>query len=93
VSQERSAVAESGMGVDPRPAQPPEGQVPASGQARASAIETVKAVLWSFFGVRGRAGHERDMDRLNPVYVILTGIVLAVLFVLGLIALVRWVVA
>jgi hypothetical protein len=56
-------------------------------------LETVKAVLWSFFGVRGRAGHERDMERLNPVYVILTGIVLAVLFVLGLIGLVRWVVA
>ncbi len=33
------------------------------------------------------------MERLNPVYVILTGIVLAVLFVLGLIGLVRWVVA
>jgi hypothetical protein len=49
--------------------------------------------MWSFFGVRGRAGYERDIERLNPVYVILTGIVLAVLFVLSLIMLVRWVVA
>jgi hypothetical protein len=65
----------------------------AGGQERAGAIETVKAVLWSFFGVRGRAGHERDMERLNPVYVILTGLLLAVLLVLGLVALVRWVVA
>jgi hypothetical protein len=53
----------------------------------------VKAVMWSFFGVRGRAGYERDIERLNPVYVILTGIVLAALFVLSLIMLVRWVVA
>lgn len=85
MSQARSAVAEPQQGGDSDP------QAPASG--RAGALETVKAVLWSFFGVRGRAGHERDMERLNPVYVILTGIVLAVLFVLGLIGLVRWVVA
>ena len=49
--------------------------------------------MWSFFGVRGRAGYERDIERLNPVYVILPGIVLAALFVFGLIMLVRWVVA
>jgi hypothetical protein len=53
----------------------------------------MKAVMWSFFGVRGRAGYERDIERLNPVYVILTAIVLAALFVLSLIVLVRWVVA
>jgi hypothetical protein len=32
------------------------------------------------------------MTRLNPVYVILTGLALAALFVISLIALVRWVV-
>lgn len=74
---------------DPNASHPPR----SSGPGRAGPIETVKAVLWSFFGVRGRAGYERDIERLNPVYVILTGIVLAALFVLGLIAIVRWVVA
>ncbi|MEN9773343.1 MAG: hypothetical protein RL322_413 [Pseudomonadota bacterium] len=60
---------------------------------RAGAWATVRAVLWSFFGVRGRSGHEQDMARLNPIYVILTGVGLAALFVLSLIMLVKWVVA
>ena len=85
VSRARSAVVDPHRGDDEASR--------AAGQSRAGALETVKAVLWSFFGVRGRAGHERDMERLNPVYVILTGVVLAILFVLGLIGLVRWVVA
>jgi hypothetical protein len=46
-------------------------------------------VLWSFFGVRGRNAHESDLARLNPIYVILMGLVLAAAFVLGLIMLVK----
>ena len=78
-------MADRGSGGPSDPHQPRPG--------RAGPIETAKAVLWSFFGVRGSAGYERDIERLNPVYVILTGIVLAALFVLSLIVLVRWVVA
>lgn len=59
----------------------------------AGLLETARAVLWSFFGVRGRAAHERDLSRLNPLYVILMGILLAVAFVVGLISLVRFVVS
>lgn len=55
--------------------------------------QTVKAVAWSFFGVRKGAEHERDMARLNPVHVIVAGVLTAALFVFGLIALVRWVIA
>jgi len=86
VSPERSAVAEP-------PLHGPEGRGEGGrGPDRAGPLETARAVLWSFFGVRGSAGHERDMARLNPVYVILTGLALAVLFVVTLLALVRWVV-
>lgn len=60
---------------------------------QAGLIETARAVLWSFFGVRGRTAHERDVARLNPLYVILMGIVLAAAFVIGLISLVRFVVS
>ena len=60
---------------------------------QAGLIETARAVLWSFFGVRGRNAHERDVARLNPLYVILMGIVLAAAFVVGLISLVRFVVS
>ena len=52
-------------------------------------LETVRAVLWSFFGVRGKSDYESDAARLNPVHVIIAGIVAAALFVFTLIAIVR----
>lgn len=55
--------------------------------------QTVRAVAWSFFGVRKGTEHEQDMARLNPVHVILAGIVGAVLFVLALVVLVNWVIS
>ncbi len=54
---------------------------------------TVKAVLWSFFGVRKNSGYEADAQRLNPLHVIIAGIIAALLFVLGLLMLVKIVVA
>ena len=56
---------------------------------KAGLLETAKAVGASFFGVRGRKAHEDDVARLNPVYVIVVGIVLAVVFVLTLLAIAR----
>jgi Protein of unknown function (DUF2970) len=58
----------------------------------ASFGQTVKAVAWSFFGVRRRAGYEQDVQRLNPVHVIIAGIMAAAIFVVCLMMLVRWVV-
>lgn len=54
---------------------------------------TVKAVLWSFFGVRKNSAYEEDTQKLNPVHVIIAGIIAAVLFVLALLMLVKIVVA
>jgi hypothetical protein len=59
---------------------------------RGSLAQTFRAVAWSFFGVRRSADHAQDMQRLNPVHVVLAGIVSAALFVLALVLLVRWVV-
>jgi Protein of unknown function (DUF2970) len=58
----------------------------------ASLLQTVKAVAWSFFGVRRRAGYEQDVQQLNPVHVIMAGLVGAALFVVSLLLIVRWVV-
>lgn len=55
--------------------------------------ETVRAVLWSFLGLRRRADFERDVQRLNPIAVMATAVVLTVLFVVMLMLIVRWVVA
>jgi len=53
---------------------------------------TVKAVLWSFIGLRRRADGEQDLESLHPFHIMLVAIAAAVLFVFGLIALVNWVV-
>jgi hypothetical protein len=50
-------------------------------------------VAWSFFGVRRSADHAQDMQKLNPVHVIVAGLISAALFVLALVFLVRWVIA
>ncbi len=61
-------------------------------QRSGSFWQTVQAVAWSFFGVRRQAGFEQDVQKLNPVHVIIVGIVGALLFVAALLLLVRWVV-
>ena len=61
-------------------------------QRKASIGQTLSAVAWSFFGVRRGKDHENDMARLNPVHVIIAGVLGAAVFVLMLVLLVRWVI-
>lgn len=58
----------------------------------ASFGETMKAVAWSFFGVRKRAGYDQDVQRLNPVAVIVCGLLAALLFIGVLVVAVQWIV-
>ena len=53
----------------------------------------VQAVLWSFIGIRKNSAGQEDMAKLNPFHVVVVGLCLALIFVVGLIALVNWVVA
>ncbi|MGA2549336.1 MAG: DUF2970 domain-containing protein [Burkholderiaceae bacterium] len=59
---------------------------------KASFLRTMQAVFWSFFGVRKRSDYERDAAQLNPIHVIIAGILAAALFVGVLIFIVRQVV-
>ena len=59
---------------------------------KGSFVGSLRAVAWSFFGVRRAAGHEEDIRELNPVHVIAAGVMGAAVFVLGLVLIVRWVV-
>jgi hypothetical protein len=59
---------------------------------KASLRQTISAVAWSFFGVRAAKAHEDDMAKLNPVHVVIAGLLGAALFVLMLVLLVRWVI-
>ncbi len=58
----------------------------------ASVLQTFRAVAWSFFGIRRSADQAQDMQKLNPVHLIIAGLVSAAVFVLVLVLLVRWVV-
>lgn len=58
----------------------------------AGVVQTLRAVLWSFFGVRRKSAYEKDAAELNPVVVILTGVASVVLFVIVLIVVVNLVV-
>lgn len=61
-------------------------------QRKLSFAATLKAVFWSFFGVRKRRDYEADTQKLNPVHVIIAGILGAVIFVLILVFIVKLVV-
>ncbi len=74
--------------ADPRESGTPD-RSEASG---ASLWATVKAVAWSFFGVRRRKDHEADFAQLNPLHVVIIGVLMGILFVLALVTIVRLIV-
>jgi len=63
-----------------------------SPERKTSWLRTVQAVLWSFVGLRKNSEYQQDIEKLNPFHIIGVAIGAALLFVLGLIALVNWVV-
>ncbi len=56
---------------------------------RASLFEAVRTVLAAFFGVRRRTGHDRDTAQVSPLQIVIVAVVLAALFVVTLVAIVR----
>ncbi len=59
---------------------------------RGSFLQTMRAVAWSFFGVRRSADYAQDVQKLNPVHVVVAGVIGAALFIAALVLLVRWIV-
>jgi hypothetical protein len=57
-----------------------------------SLLHTVKAVAWSFIGIRKNSEYQKDLARLNPLHIVAVAIVAVVLLVAGMAALVHWVV-
>ena len=60
---------------------------------KGSILRTVKAVLWSFVGLRSRGDYEKDVAQLNPVHIVVVALVGVVFFVGSLILLATWVVS
>ncbi len=63
----------------------------AASSGKGGILKLVKAVFWSFFGVRRRADLENDAAQLKPLHLIAAGIG-AVLFIVVLLLVVRAVV-
>lgn len=55
-------------------------------------MATLKAVAWAFFGVRKGADQRFDASLFDPKAVVVAGLIGGLLFVLAIIALVRFVV-
>lgn len=60
---------------------------------KASFVATIKAVLWSFLGIRKKSDYEQDAAQLNPLHVIIAGVIGALIFITTLIIIVKSVVA
>ncbi len=58
---------------------------------QAGFFAAMKAVLWSFLGIRKKQGYDSDAKNLSVKHVIIAGILAGVLFVFGLLALVYFV--
>ncbi|MBC7940088.1 MAG: DUF2970 domain-containing protein, partial [Chitinophagaceae bacterium] len=65
------------------------GELKQAVRRQGSFMQTVRAVGWSFFGVRRRADHEQDLMQLNPLHVIIAGLLAAAAFIAVLVLLVR----
>ena len=73
------------------PSHHPQSEEPAP--RKGSLTRTVRAVGWSFFGVRKGADLDRDVTELNPLHVVVVGVALAAAFVVALVLIVNWVIA
>ncbi|MFC3337299.1 DUF2970 domain-containing protein [Paracandidimonas soli] len=56
-------------------------------------LQTMKAVAWGFFGVRKNKGYNEDIAQLNPVHLIIAGVLAAILFVVVLVLAAKWLTA
>ncbi len=55
-------------------------------------LRTVLAVMWSFVGIRKSSGFQEDIANIKPLQLLGVGVVMALLFVIGLIVVVNLVV-
>jgi hypothetical protein len=64
-----------------------------SSQPPASFWRSVKLVAWSLLGIRSKSGYQQDLAKVNPLHVVVVGLVSVLLLVATLIGLVTWVVS
>ncbi|MFZ3125093.1 MAG: DUF2970 domain-containing protein [Acidovorax sp.] len=61
-------------------------------QRKGSLLRTVRAVAWSLIGLRKGSEYQQDLEKINPLHIIVVGLLAIFLLVMALIAVVNWVV-
>ena len=69
----------------------PDSSLKAASRRKLSFLQTMRAVAWSFFGVRKAADLEKDVNQLNPVHVVIAGVIGALVLVAVLATVLNWV--
>jgi amino acid transporter len=69
----------------------PHDELPATAR-KANFGQTFRAVAWSFLGIRRSADHAQDVKKLNPIHVVIAGVIGAAVFVIFLVLLVHFVI-
>ena len=64
--------------------------IKATAQRKLNFFQTMKAVAWGFFGVRKGKGYAEDINKLNPVHLIIAGVIATLVFVAGLVLAAKW---
>ena len=57
-----------------------------------SFLYSLKAVIWSFFGLRRKSDFDKDQEQIKPVHVIVAGLLGAAMFIGLLVSIVKFVV-
>jgi hypothetical protein len=65
----------------------------AQAQPKFTFLQTLRAVLWGMLGIRKSAGYSEDAARLNPVHLVIAGVMAGIVFVVILVSIVHWAVA
>ena len=57
-----------------------------------SFLRSIKTVAWSFLGIRKNSEFREDLQKANPLHIMVIGVSAVFLFVIGLMFFVQWVV-
>ncbi|WP_295999657.1 DUF2970 domain-containing protein [Rugamonas sp.] len=60
---------------------------------KASFMYSMKAVFWSFFGLRRKSDFDSDSAQLNPVHIVIAAVICVAIFIALLMTVVRFVVS
>lgn len=60
--------------------------------SKRSFLRAFVMVAWSFFGIRKGAEHQKDLEAVTPLQIVVVGVVSGLLFVMLLATVVSWIV-